>query len=451
MPANAMGRRASVVIPPPSKQKSDAASAEAGEEFNSIMKETSTPTKTKKAGEAPAAKDAPQEPSAAAAGEAALEGSETLDSNGAVAASEAATDGESGGEATPMLPELVPGAVAADEIFGELGAFDPKSVQPVLKAGEHAADLPLDLAVESEAAAEAGEIASALAPIDAAAALADATKAGPPGDPTKLLGNDSIASRQLGSAAAQAGRPEVRPEAQGKGPAGGDINLALLDDDGVLSTEQAQPLKGEAADLLAELVDEAPRETTRPTTTPRVRPTAAPGLAVSAQASSEVAPQPSSRIPQGLESVKMGAAEQDALEGSVKVSGVRGARIAVPMDDGSMLRGRLDLVDDSLDVAIRASEEMGLRADQRVGELREALADHGIDLGEFDVSSDADENEAAGDGDEAAGDEASEGRSEGSDSDPVRDLEAELEELRNENGFGYYDEGNPGALINRRL
>lgn len=147
----------------------------------------------------------------------------------------------------------------------------------------------------------------------------------------------------------------------------------------------------------------------------------------------------------------MGAAEQDALEGSVKVSGVRGARIAVPMDDGSMLRGRLDLVDDSLDVAIRASEEMGLRADQRVGELREALADHGIDLGEFDVSSDADENEAAGDGDEAAGDEASEGRSEGSDSDPVRDLEAELEELRNENGFGYYDEGNPGALINRRL
>jgi small nuclear ribonucleoprotein (snRNP)-like protein len=446
-----MGRRASVVIPPPNKQKSDAASAEDGAEFNSIMKETSTSAKTKKAGEVLAAKDAPKEPSAAAAGEAGLDGSETLDSSAPVVVAEAATDGESGGEATPLFPELVPDAAAAEEIFGALAEFDPKSVQPVLTPGEQPADLQLDLAVDSKAAARAGEIASEVAAIDGTAVLAEATKAGPLGDPAKLLGNDSIASRQLGSAAAQAGGTEVRPESQGRGPAGGDVNLALLDDDGLLSTDQAQPLEGEAADLVAELVDEAPRETTRPTTAPRVRPAAAPGLAVTAQASNELTPQQSARIPRGLESVDMGAAEQDPLEGSVKVNGVRGARIAVPMDDGSMLRGRLNLVDDSLDLALRASEEVGLRADQRVGELREALADHGIDLGEFDVSSDAEQNEAAGDGDEAAGADASDRRSEGSDSDAVRDLQTELEELRNESGFGYYDEGNPGALINRRL
>jgi len=121
------------------------------------------------------------------------------------------------------------------------------------------------------------------------------------------------------------------------------------------------------------------------------------------------------------------------------------------MDDGTMLRGRLDLVDDALDVAIRASEDMGLRADQRVGELREALAEHGIDLGEFDVSADADQNEATGEGEDGTGSEGSNGSSSDRDSSPVRDLQEELEELRNENGFGYYDEGNPGALINRSL
>ena len=90
---------------------------------------------------------------------------------------------------------------------------------------------------------------------------------------------------------------------------------------------------------------------------------------------------------------------------------------------------------------------MGLRADQRVGELREALAEHDIDLGEFDVSTDADENAAAGEGDESADAQANEARGE----DPEGDLKAQLEELRTDNGFGYYDEGGPGALINRRL
>lgn len=147
----------------------------------------------------------------------------------------------------------------------------------------------------------------------------------------------------------------------------------------------------------------------------------------------------------------MGSMEQDPLEGSVKLKGVRGARLAVPMGDGSVVRARLDLVDDALDIAIRASDEVGLRADQRVGELREALAERGIDLGEFDVSADADENEAAGEGDESAEAQSREDRSEGDDSSVPGDLQTELENLRADNGFGYYDETGPGALINRRL
>jgi hypothetical protein len=135
----------------------------------------------------------------------------------------------------------------------------------------------------------------------------------------------------------------------------------------------------------------------------------------------------------------------------VKLNGIRGARVAVAMGDGSVVRARVDLVDDSLDVALRASEEVGLRADQRVGELREALADKGIDLGEFDVSADAGENEAAGDGEESAEAGSNDGKSEGDGSSELRDLDVELEELRANNGFGYYDDGGTGALINRRL
>ena len=121
-----------------------------------------------------------------------------------------------------------------------------------------------------------------------------------------------------------------------------------------------------------------------------------PAAGVASSNSSNPSLQATSRLAEGMQVYDAGAPEQDPVEGSVKLNGVRGARLAVAMDDGSVVRARLDLVDNAVDVAIRASDDVGLRADQRVSELREALAEKGIDLGEFDVQADANENDAAG-------------------------------------------------------
>ena len=181
----------------------------------------------------------------------------------------------------------------------------------------------------------------------------------------------------------------------------------------------------------------------------QLRAAAGPAVGLTSANSSNPSLQATSRLAEGMEVYDAGAPEQDPVEGSVKLNGVRGARLAVAMDDGSVVRARLDLVDNAVDVAIRASDDVGLRADQRVSELREALAEKGIDLGEFDVQADANENDAAGA--ESGDAQAREGEGgENGESEP-RDLEAELEELRTENGFGYYDEGGRGALLNRRL
>ena len=79
----------------------------------------------------------------------------------------------------------------------------------------------------------------------------------------------------------------------------------------------------------------------------------------------------------------------EPLKGSVRLASLRGARLVVPMDDGSAVRARVDVVDDAVDVALRGSPETGLVADQRVGELREALARQGLELRNFDVAADA--------------------------------------------------------------
>jgi len=117
------------------------------------------------------------------------------------------------------------------------------------------------------------------------------------------------------------------------------------------------------------------------------------------------------------------------------------------MADGSLVRARLDLVEDTVDIAIKASDETGLRAEQRAGELRQALAEHGIDLGQFDIESDAQEESQSAEGDEAAdasareGEESSEGHADRSND----------ESGATESGYGYEDDGGPGALISRRL
>ena len=157
-----------------------------------------------------------------------------------------------------------------------------------------------------------------------------------------------------------------------------------------------------------------------------------------------------SGIPQGMEGADMGKPEQDPLAGSVKINGIRGARLTVPMTDGSLVRARVNLVDESVDIAIRASEETGLRAEQRAGELRQALAEHGIDLGEFDVESSEPEESESAEGDEAAdasardGEESAEAQADRA-SDPPDELGT------SGSGYGYGDDGGPGSLITRRL
>jgi len=455
-----MGRRATVVIPPPTKSKNDPTSAEAGADFKAIMKDTSGPSKDKRAdqaaraeraeGSAQTQKERPGE-QVTAAEEAGASQSDDLPSGDDVAAAESTGDGEgsSDSESGAVLPEVLIESVHSEEILALLTEGVSEVAQPVLSTAPIAKDQLPDL---PETAEPLPEVTAQVAVTVEASAVDEAVGSAVAFATAEAVPTEAVVMAQGSTKPGlQKMVAPVRAESQGRGPVMAEINPALLGDEAVLATEDGQLADSEVLELVSETLDDRLVETGRPSTAPRVRATAAPGLATPPQANIETAPQTSSRIPTGLESVDRGAAEQDPLEGSVKINGVRGARIAVPMDDGTMLRGRLDLVDDALDVAIRASEDMGLRADQRVGELREALAEHGIDLGEFDVSADADQNEATGEGEDGTGSEGSNGSSSDRDSSPVRDLQEELEELRNENGFGYYDEGNPGALINRSL
>ena len=460
MPANAMGRRATVVIPPPTKSKNDPASAEAGADFKSIMKDTSGPAKDKRADQA--ARSERAEGSArsqedrsrdrvTAAEEAEASKSEDVAPSDELVAAESASDGEGGSESEvpAVLSEVLIESVLVDEGFSVAEEGTPEIAQSALSAAPIATDQLPDLPETAEPSPETkDQVVPTLepTPVDGAALAAVSVA------PAEVAASEAAAAVQRGTKPSfQNVAVPVRAESQGRGPVVADVNPALLGEEASLPTAEGKLVEAEVLELVSEGLDDRFTESGRTSTAPRTGATAAPGLAMTAQSNMETAPQQASRIPTGLESVDLGAAEQDPLEGSVKVNGVRGARIAVPMDDGTMLRGRLDLVDDALDVAIRASEDMGLRADQRVGELREALAEHGIDLGEFDVSADADQNEATGDGEDGPGPESSNGSSDDRDSGPVRDLQEQLEELRNENGFGYYDEGNPGALINRSL
>ncbi len=78
--------------------------------------------------------------------------------------------------------------------------------------------------------------------------------------------------------------------------------------------------------------------------------------------------------------------EPEPLPGSVRLRGVRGARINVPTEDGQLISARLDVRDDQVDVRLSAPEGSSRLAEQRASELRQALSGHGMELGEFDVS-----------------------------------------------------------------
>ncbi len=420
MPANAMGRRATVVIPPSTKTKNDAASTEAGADFKSIMKETSEPAKVKRADQVARSERAEgssrsqeerSQDQVTATEEAGASPSEDVASSADVAAAESAGDGEGGSESEGegTFSELLTEPMLSDEVFSLAAEGTPEIIQSVLSA----ASIPKEQLPDSpETSDPLPEPTGEVAPILEPSSVDGTGLAAVPVASTEVAAPEAVVAAQRGTKGArQKVTAPVRVELQGRGPVGVDVNPALPGKEAALPTEEGHLAEAEVLKLVSEGLDERLTEARPTSTAPRARAAAAPGLAMTAQVSMDSAPQQASRIPTGLESIDLGAVEQDPLEGSVKVNSVRGARIAVPMDDGTLLRGRLDLVDDALDVAIRASEDMGLRADQRVGELREALAERGIDLGEFDVSADADQNEAAGEGEDGTGAEASTGSS----------------------------------------
>ncbi len=83
--------------------------------------------------------------------------------------------------------------------------------------------------------------------------------------------------------------------------------------------------------------------------------------------------------------------EPEPLPGSVRLRGVRGARINVPTDDGQVISARLDVHEEQVDVRLAAPEGSSQLAEQRASELRRALSSHGMELGEFDVSTSEDQ------------------------------------------------------------
>lgn len=457
MPANAMGRRATVVIPPPAPQKNDAASAEAGAEFDSLMKETSAPTKAENDANASNHDESQDKAMVQGAEETHSSSDEDFDTVDAQAVVESQPDGESLEEAPVPAPEVaVAPVLVEEELTGEAFLSEVLVEKPAATS-----EIQTNQKLESRSSAarqpnamlESGRQAPRMTE-QMLASMTDTKKsADAVTDPKSSILQPTKLGQMVETAAAQLARVTERADSRERAPSlatqPGNSGGATKQE-GVLSTSSSNPVESSQefrGEKLEKPLDQAPKKSSAL----GARVGASAGVASPTVASADVSAQPASRIPTGFAALDPGAAEQDPLQGSVKLNGIRGARVAVAMGDGSVVRARVDLVDDSLDVALRASEEVGLRADQRVGELREALADKGIDLGEFDVSADAGENEAAGDGEESAEAGSNDGKSEGDGSSELRDLDVELEELRANNGFGYYDDGGTGALINRRL
>ena len=149
-----------------------------------------------------------------------------------------------------------------------------------------------------------------------------------------------------------------------------------------------------APQLEAELVERL----TRREPAPSARPASTEAAPAPSARAGDVAEAPRAEPTSRLAEASLRAAEltdPEPLPGSVRLDGVRAARVTVPLDDGSVVRARLDVSDDVVDVALRASSETGLSAEQRVGELRQALAEHGLRLGEFEVTADAQQEDGS--------------------------------------------------------
>jgi flagellar hook-length control protein FliK len=75
----------------------------------------------------------------------------------------------------------------------------------------------------------------------------------------------------------------------------------------------------------------------------------------------------------------------------------------VPTDDGEVISARLNVHDEQVDIRLTAPEGSSQLAEQRASELRQALSSHGMELGEFDVSTSDGQSPEMASGEESDG------------------------------------------------
>ncbi len=166
--------------------------------------------------------------------------------------------------------------------------------------------------------------------------------------------------------------------------ANGAVDGAELPEPGVeptppkASTSPSLPVEALSAALTPQLHRPRPRSLIG--ADPARTDVAAVGAPMTADA---VEPTESVELPQALRTFEHNDAEP--LPGSVRLNGVRAARVAVDLGDGQVVRGQVDVADGEVDVRLHASDDAALEARRRSGELKEALDQKGLKLGRFTV------------------------------------------------------------------
>ena len=128
----------------------------------------------------------------------------------------------------------------------------------------------------------------------------------------------------------------------------------------------------------------------------RPRPTLEPGLAaVDAGADPGLDLPEAQRVTEPGEARPLLHDDAEPLPGSVKLRGLRAARVAVDLGDGEVVRGRVDVKDGEIDVRLKAGEGTARVAEARAGELRESLENKGLRLGRYEVEVDAEQESAS--------------------------------------------------------
>jgi hypothetical protein len=212
------------------------------------------------------------------------------------------------------------------------------------------------------------------------------------------------AREQFVAPAAPVTAPAIAPLGGDKlsGPAGEQFAPPLVTSAAsTVAPTQGDTLSAPAGDQLAPRADTLPASAFAPAPAParpprpRERAPAASTPVVAAPVAVDAAPlAPTPSEPPPVQAPDVAAHVARATEAadasstsSIRAFGLRHVRLAVPSEDGA-IRARLtvDRASETVDVAIRGTDDVGLTAARRVSELREGLAQHGLKLGVFDAS-----------------------------------------------------------------